>query len=252
MLDWFTGIVGYDGSRLRVGRWVELSADGEIRREWERAVPVEGSYRSTLLVGRVGPTEDMRRAAPLLGLRCPPMSVWVSGNPTKWLQGHNVYGPSVTQLAPTIHDVIRSLPEPMRPGDADDPRGAAFHRARVDVAVSIALGSDALVHEWLGAAEHGTRSRHGRAQRSGSTVYWGQHSRRWSMKAYCKFCELKDHPPAESFDELRLFAEGLLRLELTLRTPELKPRGTLEDEIVFEYWEKVVIGVIDQEPRSMG
>jgi hypothetical protein len=78
---------------------------------------------------------------------------------------------------------------------------------------------------------------------SGDTVYWGKNSRRWALKAYCKFCELDDHPPAEYKDELKAYCEQHLRLELTLRRPELKDRGSVEDELVWEYFEKVVIGV---------
>jgi hypothetical protein len=63
------------------------------------------------------------------------------------------------------------------------------------------------------------------------------------MKAYCKFCELKEHPPAGWADELRAWCETHLRLELTLRRPELKDRGTLSEDIVWEFYNKLTIGV---------
>lgn len=253
-VDWFTGLVGYDGSQLRMNHLMELTPEGEVRWHRDKWLEVPGSWSGNILIGRGAPTPGMLRASEAYGLVCARTPLWMSGNPTKWLQGHNTFGPSVTQLAPTIHSLIRALPDGVRPPDADDPndrRGRSFHRSRVDVAVGIDLGSDSLVHEWLTAAAQATRSRHGPAQQSKSTVYWGKSSRRWSMKAYCKFCELVDHRPAHSYEQLRDWCRGHLRLELTLRTPELEDRGTLDEEIVFEFWEKVVVGVSDHELVSL-
>jgi hypothetical protein len=70
------------------------------------------------------------------------------------------------------------------------------------------------------------------------------------MKAYCKFCELKEHKlifPGSDVDELRAWCEGHLRLELTLRRPELKDRGPLTEDIVWEFYEKLTIGVSEME-----
>jgi hypothetical protein len=77
---------------------------------------------------------------------------------------------------------------------------------------------------------------------SGSTVYWGKSSRRWSIKAYCKFCELAEHPPKVDVPGLRDWCENHLRVELTLRRPELKDRDTLDDDVLLEYYEKLTIG----------
>jgi hypothetical protein len=253
-VDWFTGLVGYDGSQLRMNSLMELTPEGEVRWHRDKWLQVEGSWTGNILIGRGAPTSGMLRAAEAYGLLCARTPLWVSGNPTKWLQGHNAFGPSVTQLAPTIHSLVRALPDGVRPPDADDPndrRGRVFHRSRVDIAVSIDLETDSLVHEWLTAAARSTRSRRGPAQQSGSTVYWGKSSRHWVMKAYCKFCELAVNRPAHSFEELREWSRGHLRLELTLRTPELKERGTLDEEVVFEFWEKVVVGVSDHELVSL-
>lgn len=237
--DWFSGLMGYDASGLEVGRVLSVRPDGElewIRDRWEK---VGGSYLATVQLTRDGATPAMRSC----GFPCSAQVLRVSGNPTKFLQGHNVFGPSVAEAGPVLRAMVRSFPKGVRPPDCDEDKLVAVHRTRYDVPVHVDLGAHRLVHEWLRAAESSTRSRHGRAMVSGSTVYWGQHSRRWSLKAYCKFCELKEHPPAEMVEELRAWCEGHLRLELTLRRPELKDREGLTEDVVWEFYEKLTIGV---------
>jgi hypothetical protein len=246
-LDWFSGLVGYDGSALKLGRVIAIGAGGDIEWESDRWRKAEGSYGSSVQVSRDAATGAMRDS----GFHWNDVVLRVSGNPTKFLQGHNVFGPSVSQLGTIVQALVRGFPEELRPADAGVDELPALHRSRVDEAVMVDLGGHQVVHEWLRAAETATRSRHGRAMASGSTVYWGKSSRRWSLKAYCKFCELADHPPNDGYNEFREFTEGLLRIELTLRRPELKERDTLSDHIVWEFFEKVVVGVTDLKADAM-
>lgn len=242
-VDWFSGLIGYDARHLKLGRVVKLTPDGEVVWDIDTKAEVEGSWASKMLIGRAGAPHSMTMAAARRDLLCGREVLSISGNPTKFLQGHNAFGPSVSDLGHVVREAVRKFPEDVRPRDADDEQWPALHRSRVDVAVGVALGSHATVHEWLNGAATFTRSRHGRPMVSGHTVYWGKNSRRWTIKAYCKFCELKDHPPAEHYEELRAFVEGQVRIELTLRTLELKPRGTLNEDVVWEYWKRVTIGV---------
>src|SRR5690606_10147602 len=117
----------------------------------------------------------------------------------------------------------------------------AVHRSRVDVTTAVDLGSHQAVHDWLTLAETTTRSRHGRAVASAGTVYWGKSSTRWTMKAYCKHCELRAHPPdaVELLPDLLEWTRPHLRLELTLRRPELKNRGTLDEAVIWEFFSKL-------------
>jgi hypothetical protein len=244
MIDWFSGLVGYDASKIRLDRIARVTPDGQVVWDKEAWAEAEGSFSSTVQL-----TRDL--ATPLMiqsGFMCAPIVLRLSGNPTKYLQGHNIFGPSVADLGPVVRAMVQRLPDQLLPPDAGINDLRAVHRSRVDIAVMVDLGSHSAVHDWLRLAETSTRSRHGRAMAAGSTVYWGQHSTRWALKAYCKYCELKDHPPKDDkvpfqFDELREVCEGYLRLELVLRRPELKDRGTLTEEILWEFYGKVVIGV---------
>ena len=247
MLDWFSGYVGYDASRLAVGRFFMLNADGEVVRDSPRWETARGSYEAGIQVTQGCPTGRMLADAQSMGFHCAPIQCFrVSGNPSKFLQGHNVAGPSARLLGPVLQAMFRAFGEGMRPPDADQVALPAVHRSRVDVTTAVDLGAHQAVHEWIELAAATGRSRHGRAMDSSGTVYWGKNSTRWSIKAYCKFCELMKHPPPAAWDvgllrELFDWTVGKLRIELTLRRPELKGRGSLDESVIWEYFSKLEI-----------
>lgn len=246
MLDWFTGYVGYDASQMRLGAFFEVDADGgfvQRRSRWETAV---GSYGSTLQVTRcaapvAGPDElGMIGSASKLGYLCanPAAVLRISGNPTKFLQGHNVAGPSVSQLGPVLQAMARSFGEGLRPADADSPTLPAVHRGRVDVTTHVDLSTDAAVHHYLRHLAACGTSHRGRSMVSGETVYFQRGSKRWELVFYCKHCELKKHRPNVPPDllaELMEWTWGHLRIELRLKRPELRHCGTLDEAIIWEF-----------------
>jgi phage/plasmid replication protein, gene II/X family len=248
MIDWLTGIVGYSGELLKLNKICELTPVGEIIWTSERKLQVRGSFDASVQLGRAAPTDSMLMAARKYDLECMTPCLILSGNPSKFLQGHNVFGPSVAAMAPVVQAVIRGLPGEIRPADADSELWPALHRSRVDITTSVDMGSHKLVHEWLRTAETSSRSkhRHGRALVSGDTVYWGKTSRRWTLKAYCKFCELREHGPGDlALRKLLMdYCEGQLRLELTLRGMELKDRGTLDESLIWDFFERIEVGVL--------
>ncbi|GAI58142.1 unnamed protein product, partial [marine sediment metagenome] len=88
------------------------------------------------------------------------------------------------------------------------------------------------------------------------TVYW-QAKQHWKIRAYCKYCELDIHPPSDElmFKRLKEYSEGLLRIEVELHRPELKDRGTLDenesgtpdDLIIWRYFNKIEVGVMKRD-----
>lgn len=244
MLDWFSGYVGYDASGLQFGRFFEVEPGGEVVRERSRWETARGSYESGVQITQGLPTPAMLASAEEYGFLCSPRAVLrLSGNPSKFLQGHNAAGPSVSKLGPVLQALARSLGEGFRPTDADQVALPSVHRSRVDVTTACDLGSHQLVHDWLRLAATNTRSRHGRARDASGTVYWGKTSTRWSLKAYCKHCELLAHPPIDNtlLAELLEWTRPHLRIELTLRRPELKDRGTLDESIIWEFFKKIEV-----------
>jgi len=245
MLDWYSGIVGYDASALAVGRVLRLCPDGSI--EWERPAweTVEGSYSAGVQVTRSSPTSGMLQQSIENDLHCHPVCYRISGNPTKFLQGHNLGGPSVSMLTTVLWDLFNHFPVEVSDRDYSFDEVPSTSHNRIDITTHVDLGNHDQVHRWLRLAEHSSRSRHGRAIASSGTVYWGKNSRRWTIKAYCKHCELKKHPP-ESPELLALLLDAsasLLRIELTLRSLELKniEAGRLNENLIWEYFKRIEV-----------
>ena len=293
MLDWFGGLIGYDASAIELGRVLRLDRAGAIvseRETWERA---EGSFESGVQVTRDHPSLQMVRAARRHGLLCSDDVLRVSGNPSKFLQGHNLIGPSVAKLGPLVQAMVRRFPGELHPPDCECDVLPTVRRCRVDIAVMVDLGDHDTVHEWLYQAGSASRSRHkeygGAAMMKGGvgdrdgTVYWGWKSTRWKLRAYCKWCEVRDHSPglfgggSESLpcvsperacdgvgashgsrgegalvgaqsgrfgSAVEDWTRRMLRIELVLFTPEMVNRGTLDESLVWEYLSRVEFGVM--------
>jgi len=252
MIDWYTGLVGYDASGKDTGYVQLLLPGGVIQSTFNRWVTATSSSDEGCQIKPDECTLEMVKDAEKYKLLCAHTVYKISLCPAKFLQGHNVFGPSVVSLGPVVQAVIRALPDNLRPPDADSSLLPAVRRDRVDVTTSIRMDSHAMVHEWIEHAKTETRSRHTgkraieKGLTGGTSVYWGKGSKRWMMKAYCKLCELKANPPNNQmmFEDLREYAEGLLRIELELHRKELKDRGTLDESIIWEFFDRIEVGVM--------
>lgn len=254
MLDWYSGKIGYSSIMFRPDNLVVVTADNEVRPYKEMPIQAVGSFDDTIQLRIETSTEAMRKASDKYGLLCNDICLYMSGNPLKFLQGHNVYGSSVRNLWKILEALMAHLNPLIRPPDYQCELPPAIHRNRVDIATLVNMGTHSAVHEWLDMVGKNSRTRHGMALVSGSTVYWGKHSRRWSLKAYCKFCELEKHKPKNDdlYEKLREYTETFLRIELTLRTEELKERGTLEEHLLWEYMEKIQVGETEMKKQIGG
>lgn len=221
MIDWLTFVAPCEHSaRLHGGVVASIRPDGSV--EWETYKPkvLQGSHDSRLQVrSHDGACSQVK----------------VSGNPAKWFQGHNLWGSD--DVPALVLSLLDSLSERPDLGLSPTEENRAAWRAgdvaltRVDVTESFHLPSRADVLAWLRAAEQTAHLSHrGRGQLTkGSTLYFGKHSRRWSLKLYSKGEELeaKDHRQDSVMDlpHARAWADRSLRAELTLRGMELRRRG---------------------------
>lgn len=189
-----------------------VDPDGEVLKRWPAFLPILGSYDDRILVK----TPD-------------PCTLYLTGNPVKFFQGHNLFGsddPVGLALAAgiAVRESVGMFPGP------DTFRACDFSRpkySRIDLTRSYRFRSEAEALEWIRAVAAASRSRHGAALTRGETVYFGQHSRRWSMKVYPKRQELTAHKPRcgpalHHFDLLADWASGVVRFEVVLRGPELE------------------------------
>lgn len=227
MIDWISARVPCRHLEpITGGRVLKLTAEGE--KVWEVATSFElqGSYDSSILLRTCGFDED--RSGVMLE---------ISGNPTKWLQGHNLFG-GFSQPGPLIeafmYQICDMLPE-LQPTAHEIKLwlGGSVELTRVDLTQMYCLDSRASVRSWIRAAEFGANLRNrgrGTLAKHG-TLYFGQHSRRWSLKIYSKGDELEAggkhtlSKKVENPELLQAYADKALRVEAVLRSMDLKRRG---------------------------
>lgn len=189
-----------------------ISPDGELKWSKTRAAPITGSYDSRVHVS----------SCPVTG------KLVIDGNPSKFFQGHNVFGSD--DIHGLTHALLRNVinfleleitPELQSAIDCDD-----LELAHVDITEMYSTGSLLLARASVRAiGEFSTMKHRGRAQMKEGTVYFGKHSRRSALKIYAKGDELLDHKLPDSLplaSEIESFAADKLRLEVVLRSMELK------------------------------
>ena len=161
-----------------------------------------------------------------------PGSLYISGNPVKLLQGHNAWG-SLDLVGCYLESGLFVRRGGLFPGpETWKACKFSFPRfSRIDITRSYRFDSDAEALDYIRFVVGTARSRHGAATlQDGGTAYFGKHSRRWTLKVYAKRPEMLHERGRLARrlkarilgDDLVDWATGVVRFELTLRSPELK------------------------------
>lgn len=223
MIDWITfRAIHAQKQPLRGGYVASVTLDhdtGEERVEWvaDKRIPVAGSHDQRITI----------KSAP----HDPINEIEISGNPAKFLQGHNVFGSDdlVGLAAAMYRGVLSRLGLAPTPAELVYLDAGGFTLTRVDVTYSFDLQTLPRVLSAIRGLESSAHLRHrGRGQLTkGNTLYFGQKSRRSSLKFYAKGQELRDHrlPDALLGSPLQDYADRLLRAECTFRGMWLKDKG---------------------------
>lgn len=231
MIDWLDIEIPFVHAPIQQGRRMLINHDGEVMSEFpllrsvENDFDTEGSYSSTIAISSVdnayttGKTKRVEAGGKCTGLS-------IKGNPTKFIQGHNIFGLSCMRSL-LVATVCKALPEL---GFTDLSIKVIckrimrweFRVTRIDITKMFDLGSDAAVNEYLQMMPRTVSSRGDRCEFCKNTFYVGKHSGLWSLKFYNKFKELcsrskKHRLPDFLPPQLKDFVEGQLRAELTLR-----------------------------------
>lgn len=220
-IDWISGFIecplwAEKGIQIYdTGQILSRDPDGVVKRIGTGKVLHAGSHDSRLMV-----TSSMGH------------NLYLSGNPVKHIQGHNLFGSD--DVVGLFLDAGCRVRESMGlfPSPATFAANAftAPRFTRLDVTRSYRFGSTAAAREWIRNVASTARIRYGAALLRGETVYFGQNSERWSFKIYSKFDELhaskKGHALSAALSErarqeLLTWSEGVVRFELTLRSKEL-------------------------------
>jgi len=246
-LDWISAKLLTDASQLDTDQIWKIAKGGDIIYKINTWQPVElqGSYSSTIQLRPCVPSPACRERFTALGLACPHLVPYISCNPTKAAQGHNCWGPPPEQAEKLLIDLTKHFPSEINV----QPAHGLVDISRLDLATMIDFQTNANANQWLETIARQSRSYSGRAITAGKTVYWQKGSRRWQLKAYNKFEELlvKGHGPADPalMKKCREATEGLIRLELQLRTLELeRVSQPFSHDLIWTYMERINVNTM--------
>ena len=248
MVDWITAQVqaSKDPDRYPLeprlfdtGKFMKIDPTGEVLERFASRFVAQGSFDTSI------------------SFRAPtPNVLELSGNPAKFLQGHNLFGSSdklgllLTAGLETVNfsdrflsssDVTNRFPDPKMWQDFEF---LVPKFTRIDLTRSYKFDSDAHAREWIRGCASSARSKHKGGLAHQGTVYFGQSSSRWAFKIYLKSDEInsksKGHKLSEKLtssqvQSLRDWSKGVVRFELTLRSPEIKKLPYEFDPL--EVWE---------------
>lgn len=202
------------------GCTVRHAQDGSVRSATPHRLGVVGSYEAALQLRSVSPTE-----------------LELQGNPAKFLQGHNLYGPS--DLLSLLWDAL-AVALPLSPAEctlADVgvacPADLDGVVTRVDLTHMFQLASEADVTAWLRTAELVAHiARRGKGVMHGNTLVMGSASgksfTRWQIVLYGKGSEVRARPlpePMMQHPSVLTWAARNLRVEVRLGRLELEKQG---------------------------
>lgn len=215
MIDWVTMKIHCEHEGIICnGSVVKVSKDNDI--EWTSTswLPVVGSHDSSIVIRSV--TES---------------TIEISGNPAKWLQGHNLFGTSdLKRLVWLFFNKLIKIPElKLKPtmSQLAHVKDGIYTVSRVDINETWLLNNRKEVLAWINAAGQKMRLKHrGAGQFKGDTLYWGKGSKRWFLKCYSKGDEINskksNYPAALRTPEMLEYAERSLRFEMTLKSNYLR------------------------------
>ena len=225
MCDWITASIlrtrSVAGSRIfDTGRFQKVSPDGEVLEDFASRLTFEGSY-SNIVTFRA-PTGNQLE---------------LSGNPAKFLQGHNLFGSGdfLGLFLDTGMKARRSGEQFPGPQTFRSNEFAPPKFTRLDLTRSYRFASNEEARTWLRNTGQKGHAKFGGAMTRGETIYFGKNSTRWSLKIYPKFDELSSKKKGHELsvkikkkdqDLLKDWAQGVVRFELTLRSPEIKRIGS--------------------------
>lgn len=239
MVDFLAGIMPDPvGVPVDDGIVAKSLPDGSI--EWASACRkvVEGSHSGKLTFRALG-SADARQAADdfwgFTGGVSGPSGLQVSGNPAKFLTGHNLFGSAdvmgllqrtVEMAQPIIWPHLSACPR-LHVGDTA--------LTRIDLTHSWLMPRSSDVLPFLRAMEQYVPAGHrGRGMmKDVGTLYYGlaatgKRAKDWQLKIYAKGLEIGVHPlpqPLYTVPGLLDDVNRTIRVELTLRRPELKRLG---------------------------
>lgn len=213
MIDWLTVKIEHRHNPINAGRVIAIQPDGSIEWETLKAAIVKGSFESKIQVRSAGDLDQQGRASTLM----------ISGNPSKFLQGHNVFGSEC--VIDLLVETLNRIDSILEIGTVSRLAVASAVVSRIDFTKSLEFQNIYEAQAYIRQVSLRARTRNGRPMIKGHTLTFQRSSRRWSVVVYSKGDEIKAHPLPDDLpckSELQAEAEKLVRVELRLRGRELQ------------------------------
>lgn len=217
MIDW--SLVSFPLVHNPIYGGEVISVDSDGTQEWRspKRVQATGSYEKTISVKSTGGNG-----------RGQATNLWMNGNPSKFLQGHNVFGSD--DIVSLLFDVFTKLIKQfnLRPTSEEIERikTGDYPISTVDINYSFSLPSRSDVLAFIRALEFKAKTRHGKPSTKGGTLYFGKTSEYWAIKFYCKAEEIQTSrgklPLPIQNKGIEEWVDNILRIELRLLSKQLK------------------------------
>jgi hypothetical protein len=218
-IDWLSGFVRPTGMPpgmplYDTGKVLVLKPGGELDHEHSGATTLAGSFDNRLLIR----TPDLQ-------------SLYLSGNPTKYFQGHNLFGPTDVcgLFFRTGIEVRENLGLFPGPSTWNSLKFSGPELTRIDITRSYRFPTANAARSWLRNNASQARTRHGSPSlATDGTLTFGSGSSYWRFVVYHKLDELqskkKGHRLPDNLpnrEKLQDWATGVVRFELRLFAKEM-------------------------------
>lgn len=217
MCDWLTVVIDCVHEPIPSGVMLDVCPDGNVTRTIVKRTQVRSSWESTL---QVKTQNVIYRDGRAIG-----QQLYMDGNFAKFLQGHNVFGVCDIPLLVVagVEQALKRCEISLYPLQLQRIAAGQFSVKRIDLTQMFSCGSSLDVDHWIQSASVMAKSRNGRPELTENTLYFQKRSSRWAIKFYNKGREVKRRlkNPLLLNSPIPAFAEGKLRVELTLRAKEL-------------------------------
>lgn len=227
LLDWLTIIIPCRvprGNLPRTGLMWFVGPDGSAEGFRHRTERTEGSWSTTLAVSvHDGAVFDAELARYCHAMDMDLMWFRVDGNPTKYLQGVNVFGS--TDVLGLAERMVEIALDAVGFGSASGvvPMLERGYFNRIDATWNFDLGDKAGAAALIRELGKLATIKHRRSSTlDGTLVFPGRRSR---LSIYHKGPEMRAHPPAREVPGLVEFADRLVRFEVTSRSERLDEMG---------------------------
>ena len=250
MIDWQRKLYTVLHDPIPTGQVLSIDPTGTL--EWlsPKRLSIRGSHESNILIRSQGGNG-----------RGQATELYIDGNPSKFIQGHNVFGSEDNVgLAEAVMRKICEHTNLNLPADIliQKARKGDFEMLGIHIARSFDAQTQFNAHAIQDFLALNSKSRAGRCQSLAGTNYWNMSRRknRWLAKSYLKFEEItskkKQHRLPEELSNIGLedYAKSLIRIEFEIYKQEFIERDiplvygnqftpSVIDQLYSEYWSRI-------------